>query len=283
MPTFTDDDLDAAQAEARQEAAKRDGKLPEFPADGASDPQRRDWLEHAFSVPAGSSIGKVIRYGADDVTPMTVEILPGTGKPRLVRFDEERQAAKHGTLRAALTRDAGLRGQHITGPKIAGDAYYLLCQLATVIGSNDPRDKAQEWISGYREEAKRVKCSLAKSDLYVTLDSLRSYPYSKRQINLWLATVERRGIEAAGEPPQPPLLIDGKKGEWTSITHMATYVRWGRDQPGVIDPTALAGLIVELGGERQKLQAWDTTTRQRQDHIVTVMVRFPPVGEEEAE
>ena len=83
--------------------------------------------------------------------------------------------------------------------------------------------------------------------------------------------------EPAPKPPAPPLLIVDKADEWTSITHLATYIRWGRDQPGVISNKALAGLVVELGGERWRARAWDTTTRDRQHQICTVLVRLPSV------
>ncbi len=258
--------------------AARKGK-PGFPGDGASDPHRRDWLVWAFSVPNGSRIGEVTRYGAADVTPMTIEIIPpGDGKARLVRFEEEREASKHATLRAALIRDGGLRAEQITNAKIAGDAYYLLCKLARVVGGADPRDEVREWLDGYREEAKRTERSLAKRDLYATLDALRCYPYSKRQINLWLSAMERlRPGERAPQPPAPPLFVVDKDAEWTSITHLATYVRWGRDQPGTISNKALAGLVVELGGERQRMRAWNDSKRERQHQICTVLVRLPPL------
>lgn len=276
MSPVYDTDADAAEARGKGKVQK-----PEFPGDGASDPQRERWLEWAFSVPKGSRVGEVIRYGADDVTPMTVEVVPpGNGKPRIVRFEEERQAANHGTLRRALVRDGDLRAEHITSAKVAGDAYYLLCKLARVVGSNDPQDKVREWCDGYREDAERHACSLAKGDLHETLDRLRRYPYSKRQINLWLAAQERGEF---AQEPRPPLFEDSKGGEWTSITHLATYIRWGRDQPGVIDNTALSGLVVELGGEKWVAQGWDATTRQRQHKITTVLVRLPPVDEERGE
>jgi hypothetical protein len=254
----------------------RTEEKPEFPGDGASDPQRRDWLQWAFSVPEGSRIGEVTRYGADDVTPMTVEIIPpGNGEARIVRFEEEHEAAGYGTLRRALIRDGGLRAEYVTSAKIAGDAYYLLCKLARVIGGGDPRDEAREWLAGYREEANRAACSLAKSDLYGTLETLRCFPYSKRQISMWLNALDR-GERL--EPPRPPLLVDDKGGEWTSVTHLATYVRWGRDQPGAISNKALTGLVVELGGKRWRARAWDTTTRERQRQICTVLVRLPEVS-----
>ena len=155
-----------------------------------------------------------------------------------MRIEEERDAAKHATLRLALTRDAGLKAAQITNGKIAGDAYYVLCRFARVVGGVDPRDEVWEVVDGYRHEANRLRLSLARADLFGSLDRLRSYPYSKRQINLWLNAVEHHGEIGAGEPPRPPLVVDGKGGEWTSITHLATYVRWGRDRPGTIAEAA---------------------------------------------
>lgn len=250
---------------------------PEFPGDGATDPARRAWLAWAFNVPSGWRIGEIVRYGAADVTPMTVELIPpGDGKPRLVRFEEEREAVKHSTLRATLIRDGGLRAAQITSAKIAGDAYYVMCALARVVGGGDPTDEVREWLGGYRLEARREDRSFAKADLYGTLEALRAYPYSKRQINQWLATLERlRPGERAPEPPRPPLFVDDRRGEWTSITHLATYIRWGRDQPGTISNKALAGLVVELGGQRWRARAWDATTRDRQHQIASVLVRLP--------
>lgn len=255
------------------------GKLP-VPGDNATDPERRAWLRWAFTISDGWDIGEITRYGARSRTPMTVEIVPpGHGTPRLVRLEEEQEAAKHGSLRLALTRDAGLSGAAITNAKIAGDAYYVMCKLARVIGSSDPLDETREVIDGYREEATREKQSLAKPDLYRTLDWLRRFPYSKRQINLWLAALER-GDGKNREAPRPPLLVDDQGGEWTSITHLATYYRWGREQPGVIANDALAGRVVELGGVRWKASAWDSTTRERQRRIITVLVRLPGVDED---
>jgi len=257
------------------------------PGDTATDPERREWLERAFSVPDGWRIGEVTRYGGGSHTPMTVELVPpGGGKPRVVRLEEEREAARQQTLRLALTRDAGLRGGPITNAKVAGDAYYVLCALAQLHGGGDPRDEALEWIDGYRQEAVQLPLSLAKGHLYLTLDRLRRHPYSKRKINLWVAAVERDTM-TAGEPPRPPLVIDptprpdGRPpGEWTSITHLATYVRWGREHGGVILPEALGGRVIELGGKRWKASAWDGTTRQRRRRISTVLVRLP--GAEDA-
>lgn len=252
------------------------------PGDNATDPARRKWLAWAFTVPAGSRIGEVTRFGASDRTPMTIEIVPpGDGRPRIVRLEEERDAAKNGTLRLALIRDTGLNAAPIANAKVAGDAYYVLCKLARVVGGSDPRDEVREWVDGYRSEAKRMEFSFAKRDLYATLDALRGHPYSKRHINLWINAVERG--EFAGEPPQPPLAIDSKGAEWTSITHLATYVRWGRDQPGTISNDALAGRVVELGGQRWLARAWDGTTRERRHRIITVLVRLPSVEDDSDE
>jgi hypothetical protein len=249
------------------------------PGDNATNLERRAWLHWAFTVPDGGQVGEVTRYGATSRTPMTIAIVPpDSERPRVVRLEEERDAAKHGTLRLALTRDAGLKAAPITNAKIAGDAYYVLCKLATVVGGSDPRDETLEWLDGYRHEAKRLEVSFAKPDLYATLDRIRGWPYSKRHINLWLNDVER--YDTKDPAPQPPLGVDGKGGEWTSITHLATYVRWGRDQPGAIANDALAGRVVELGGGRWKASAWDTTTRQRQTRINMVLVRLPAVDED---
>ena len=271
MSPFGPDDLDAAEG-------RKNGK-PGFPGDNANDPQRRQWLEWAFSVSAGSHVGEITRYGADDVTPMTVEIIPpGNGKPQLVRFEEEHQAQKPASLRSALTRDAGLRAEHITSAKIAGDVYYVLCRLARVLGGGDPRDEVREWIDGYRDAATRISGSLAKVELYMTLDMLRHFPYSKRHINLWLRAMERlRADERPPEQPRPPLLVDEDGGEWTSISHLATFIRWDRDQGGTMNSRRLAGFVAELGGKRWKADAWDDTSRGRRRRIVAVMVRLPAV------
>ena len=154
----------------------------------------------------------------------------------------------------------------------------MLCKLARVVGGSDPLDEAREWFDGYRHEAKRLSLSLGQArPVRVASTRCAAYPYSKRQINLWLSA----RWSACG--PETPLrcrrarrwAIDGKGGGWTSITHLATYVRWGRDQPATISSEALAGRVVELGAERWTARAWDATTRQRQDRIVTVLVRLP--------
>ena len=277
MSPFSPDDADAVEG-------RKNGK-PGFPGDSANDPQRRQWLEWAFSIPAGSHVGEITRYGADDVTPMTVEIVPpGSGKPQLVRFEEEQQAQKPATLRAALTRDAGLRAEHITSSKIAGDVYYVLCRLARILGGGDPRDEVREWIDGYRDAATRITASLAKTDLYMTLDMLRHFPYSKRHINLWLRAMERvHPSDPVPEQPRPPLLIDEDAGEWTSISHLATFIRWDSDQGGTMNSRRLAGFVAELGGKRWKADAWDDTTQARRRRIVAVMVRLPAVSEDDSE
>ena len=72
----------------------KDGKPP-FPGDNASDPECRKWLTWAFTVAAGFRIGDVTRYGGTSRTPMTIEIVPpGDGKPRTVRFEEERRRSQ---------------------------------------------------------------------------------------------------------------------------------------------------------------------------------------------
>ena len=271
MSPFGPDDADAVEGQ-------RNGK-PVFPGDNASDPQRRQWLEWAFSTSAGSHVGEITRYGAGDVTPMTVEIIPpGNGKARLVRFEEEQHAAQLGTLRKALIRDASLRAEHITSAKIAGDVYYVLCRLARIVGGSDPRDEVREWIDGYRDAATRITASLAKTDLYMTLDMLRHFPYSKQHINLWLRAMERtHPNDPAPERPRPPLLIDEQAGEWTSISHLATFIRWDRDQGGTMNSKRLAGFVVWLGGKSWKADAWDVSSRQRVRRIMTLLVRLPAV------
>ena len=273
MSPFGPDDADAVEG-------RKNGK-PGFPGDNANDPQRRQWLEWAFSVPAGSHVGEITRYGADDITPMTVEIIPpGNGKPQLVRFEEEHQAQKPATLRSALTRDASLRAEHITSSKIAGDVYYVLCRLARIVGGGDPKDEVREWIDGYRDAATRITASLAKTDLYMTLDMLRHFPYSKQHINLWLRAMERaHPSDPAPDRPRPPLLVDEQAGEWTSISHLATFIRWDRDHGGTMNSRRLAGFVAELGGRRWKADAWDVSSRQRVRRIVALMVRLPPVDD----
>jgi hypothetical protein len=125
-----------------------------------------------------------------------------------------------------------------------------------------------------------VLCSFAKRELYTTLDQIRTFLYSKRQINLWMNATERGTYAPA---PQPPLFVDEHGGEWTSVTHLATYIRWGREHTGVVNNKALAGLVVELGGKRWQAKAWDDTTRQRQRRIVAVLLRLPAVGEDSSE
>lgn len=262
---------------ANTKAAKQPVPRPD-----ASDPDWRNWLAWAASATDGHRIGDVIRYGATRHTPMTVEILPpGTGRPRTVRFQEERDACKHGTLREALIGDGGLLAEHITNAKIAGDFYYGLCRLARVVAGVGQLDEIRESVDGYREEADRIQQSFEKRDLFNTLDQLRCWPYSKREINLWMAAMERRqptDPPPAPPAPRPPLFSDGKGGEWTSITHLATYIRWGRDQSGVIPNDALCSGVVELGGDRWKASAWDKSTRDRVRRITTVLVRLPSLA-----
>lgn len=253
---------------------------PVVPGEGASDPERRGWLRTIFSVPDGWELGEVVRYGATARTPLTIELLPpGGGDPRVVQFDEEEDAARPGSLRMALGR-AGLRAAWIANAKIAGDVYYVLCKLAKVIGGQHPLDELREQIDGYRLEARPEPHSFRKGYLYGTLAALRAWPYSKRQINLWLAALER-GADV--DPPVPPLFVDDEGGEWTSVTHLATYIRWGRDQPGVISNEALAGRVVQLGGTRWRARAWDATTRERQNQIAIVLIRLPAVDSEPSE
>jgi hypothetical protein len=76
-------------------------------------------------------------------------------------------------------------------------------------------------------------------------------------------------------------LIVHRAEEWTSITHLGTYHRFGRDHSGTISDRKLAALVVELGGERWDADAWDATNRKRQHRIITVMVRFPPLSDHE--
>jgi hypothetical protein len=171
------------------------------PAAKASADDRRAWLAFAFTA---GGVGEVIRYGGVSCTPMTVEVIDQLRTRRIVRFDHERDAERHGTLRAELIRQGMVRAEHVTNGKVAGDAYFLMCSLGRVLGGVDPHDEVSEWISGYRLEARRIELSFAKGDLYRALDTIRRYPYSKRQINLWLDAVDGHGN--AGEPPRPPLV-----------------------------------------------------------------------------
>src|SRR5262245_43763479 len=217
-PTYVHDRV-VAEARRQLDAGKGTGgqAKPEFPGEGADHPTCFRWLHWAASVPEGSRFGEPIRYGGTKRTPMVLPVIPpGNGQPRRVRFEEERDAEKPGTLRAALIRDGGLRAEHITGNKIAGDFYWVLCQVARVVGAINPLDELREQLDGYRLEARRETHAFGKGDLYGTLDALRRYPYSKRQINQWLAALEHL---APGQhpppPPRPPLFVDDRDaGEW---------------------------------------------------------------------
>ena len=202
MSPFGPDDADAAEG-------RKNGK-PGFPGDNANDPQRRQWLEWAFSISPGSHVGEITRYGADDITPMTVEIIPpGNGKPRLVRFEEEHQAQKPAP--AALRdrpRQQGLQsGAHHQRQDRRRRLLRALPPSRASSASSDPRDEVREWIDGYRSDAAtRITASLGKTDLYMTLDMLRHFPYSKQHINLWLRAMERaHPSDPAPDRPRPPL------------------------------------------------------------------------------
>ena len=68
--------------ERLEDSLSANDKSPAFPGDGAADPDRRAWLAWAFTHARGWRVGEVIRYGAGDRTPMTVEIVPpGRGGP----------------------------------------------------------------------------------------------------------------------------------------------------------------------------------------------------------
>jgi hypothetical protein len=260
---------------AIEEDVAASADIKTVPAADSSADARRSWLTRAFTA---RGIGPIARYGGVSSTPMTVEVIDLLGVRRVVRFEHEDDAAKHGPLRAELIRQGAVRAGYITNAKIAGDAYFLMCSLAQVVGGVDPLDEVREYADGYRLEGRRLEgLSFAKGDLYTTLDTIRTYPYSKHLINVWLNALERG--DYVGDPPQPPLVIDRDGGEWTSITHFGCYVRWGRDQPGTIRNDALAGRVVELGGRRWLAKAWEGTTRARRRRIITVLVRFPDDGE----
>jgi hypothetical protein len=254
--------------------------LKDVPTSASTDPQRRAWLAEAFGAPDGYRIGEVVRYGATERTPMTVQVLPpGSGRPLLVRFEEERQARNHAALRGALSGSAArLRGGALTNGKIAGDAYYVLCSLARVVGRLDPLTEAQEWIDDYRDAATRIEGhDLTRRGVFASLETLRDWPYSKLAIGLHRAAEERGQTGVA--PPRPPLLIDEHGREWTSMRHLGTFIRHDIERAEAISDRALAGRVQEIGGQRRKLNVWDRTDRARQERIGMVLVGFPPAPE----
>lgn len=258
--------------------------LKHVPGSTATDPERRAWLRAAFSVSSGFEIGEPVRFGGTSRSPMMIPILgPDGAVAATVRFDEEREASNPKDLRGALARDANLRGASITNAKVAGDAYYVLCDLARVVGRMDPLSEAGEWIDDYRRHAEEIEGhELGRRGAYHALDALRRFPYSKRAIHLHIAALERG--EHRDHAPRPPLLIDAETGRaWTSVTHLGTFVRHDRDRPDGISDTALVGRVLEHGCERWALNVWDRPDRQRVERIKMVLVGFPELPEPPAD
>jgi hypothetical protein len=269
MPDYTEGDLNKTPDKA---------DIKVVPGASAPPDARRAWLTLAF---AANGVGEVVRWGGESVTAMTVEIFNQLEERRVVRFEHEDDATRHGTLRAELIRQAGVRAEHITNAKIAGDVYFLLCSLARIEGPLDPLSEVREWMAGYRLDAAREPFSLAKPDLYRTLDRIRNYPYDRKLLALWQRDLERRGEMARDARPKPPLFVERtNEGEWTSISHFACYVRWDLDIGVPISSKTLAGRVVEVGGDRRRTVAWDATTRTRQHRIEAVLIRFPDEREE---
>jgi hypothetical protein len=250
---------------------------PTVPGAGATDPQRRAWLEWAASITEGSSVGDIVRYGGVAETPLTIEIKPpGGGRPKIVRFAEERDIVKHQALRGALIGQGGVQAAQITSGKIAGDFYYVLCGLARVVAPVRALDELQEWCDGCREDAHRLSFEFDRPHLFRTLEAMRDFPYGKRDLDIYRGKVERRRPDdPMPTMPQPPLFIDPDGGEWISVTYLGAYIRHGREHHGVITNKALAAGVVELGGRRWKADAWDKTTRSRLRRITTVLLRLP--------
>lgn len=270
-------DDDTRRQLVAEQARGRD--LKAVPTSTSTDPERRAWLGALFSLADGFTIGEPVRYGATSSSPMTIPILgPGGDVASTVRFEAEREIGNPQALRGALARDANLRGATITSAKVAGDAYYVLCELAQIVGRADPRSEARAWIDDYQEAAEPIEGhELSRGRAFAAVDALRHFPYSKRAINLHLAAQERGHMSVE---PQPPLLIDNRtKRAWTSITHLGTYVRHGRDFAETISDTALAGRVLEHGCQRRALNVWDRSDRKRSKRISIVLIGFPAAPE----
>lgn len=262
------------------------GKAPPVPGPGATDPERRAWLAALFNLENGFTVGEPTRFGGTSRSPMMIPILaPGGIVAATIRFEEEREIGNPRALRGALARDAGVRGATINSGKSAGDVYYVLCALAKTIGRLDPLIEAAEWIDEYQRDALPITgYELGRRGAFQALDALRTYPYSKRAINLYIAAVER-GITTPGDaPPRPPLLIDETTGRaWTSAKHLGTFVRHDRDRAEPITDTALVGRVLEQGCERLELNVWDRSDRKRRERIKMVLIGFPEPPERPAD
>lgn len=264
---------------------RHDIDLKLVPEASATDPQRRAWLEAVFALPQGFVIGDVVRYGGSSITPLSIPILgPDGSQAALVRFEEEREISKAATLRAVLARDGNLRGTTINSGKTAGDVYYVLCCLATVLGRPDPLAEADEWVQEYRRVAVPIEgFELTRRGAYAALDALRGFPYSKRAINLHLRAVERQQADP-DDAPRPPLLIDAKTGrEWTSATHLGAFIRHDLERPESINDKAIAARVVENGGERWRLSVWDRSDSKREKRVKMVLIGLPQEAEAPAE
>jgi hypothetical protein len=251
--------------------------LSEVPGAIATDPERRAWLHALFSIPSGFNIGEPVRFGGSSQTPLAIPILGPDGRiAATVRFERESEASSAKDLRHALARDANLRGATITSAKVAGDAYYVLCSLARVVGRGDPLGEASEWIDEYLRAAVALEGhELGRRGGFKALEALRAWPYSKRVIGLYLHAVER-GQGNGLEPPRPPLLVDARTGRgWTSARHLGTFVRHDLDAIGAVRDGELVGRALEVGCERLDLSLWDRSDRRRSKRIGMVLVGFP--------
>ena len=240
----------------------------------------REYIARAYGLPPGYRIGEVYRHGGRDDSPLVVEVVPpGDGKPVLIRYDEERLCRDAGTLRGQAARDTdGLtRGDLIVG-KAAQALYEALCSLAAVYAREDPCDLTHEWLQSLYASAEFVPGhTLDRDGRYAALAALQSASYTRGRI--LAAQFAQAHHKDDVEPPKPPLLLierDPLAGVHITSRHLGLFVRLEMGAERISDSKA-AGRVVELGGERHALQAWNL---DRTDKKRLVLIRLPEDAED---
>jgi hypothetical protein len=256
--------------------------LGHAPAHDRPEHEHRAFVARAYGLPAGYRIGRVTRHGGNDDNALTVEISPpGDGASIVIRYDEERLCRNAETLRGQAARDTdGLtRGGLIVG-KAAQAVYEALCTLAAAYDRDDQRWRAEEWVQELRAACKPIAGhSLERGRCYDALRVLQRQRYTKGVVE------SANAATAAGEDhktPQPPVLLDESDDgrEHIANSHLGVFIRYQLNEAERLSDSKIAGLIVEIGGARRRLQAWNVS-RSHKVSLVLIRLPDPPIAAED--
>jgi len=245
------------------------GDPPEW---NATTDEVRAFLTRGYGLPEGYDVDRVVRHGGRSGTGLTVYITPpGDGAPLRVSYEREADCTSYVKLRAQAASDTkGLtRGWRLNSQKAASAMYEALCTLADHFEAADLAAQTWEWMQELRRVAARTRGS---TDSHPSLKRLQRHEYTK-------ALVQDPPRDDKGNPQRPVLLllVDEAGYEYITARHMAVFLRYhlgvSSDDAGTDD--RILTRLTRIGGERIPVEKWDSTGRDRQDHIILVLYRLP--------